>query len=416
MTFLQRYITEPWEKISHIGIGECTFSEARKVTLSNQVAFLGTVIPQFYNIFYWYYDFNLLYPLIIINVIGSSICLSVLFLNHFQKHMLAKIVISVFPNIQIFLLTYYLSTASGMHLLHIMMISFIFLLFLNERKSVIALFTLLPLILYIISFVKFDPVTSPIILDADVLKVFYIFISITVFLLLMMFFGLFHREIHITETLLQNEYERSENLLLNILPLDVASRLKNEPGFMAEQFSEVTILFADIVGFTHISSDVSPTALVTSLNDIFSRFDKMADYYRLEKIKTIGDAYMVAGGIPTPMENHTEAMAHLALDMLDEIAEMDFEGNHLAIRIGFHTGPVVAGVIGKRKFSYDIWGEAVNLASRLESHGEQMKIHVSREVYEKLKDHFIFEARGTIPVKGVGELETYFLNGQRTVH
>jgi class 3 adenylate cyclase len=412
MTVVQNTFLRLWDRVSHTGVSNQPYSEARRLILCNQVALLGAIIPQFYNIFYFYYDYELLKPVIVVNLAGSFICLLVLSINHFSFHKTAKAVIAVSPNIQIFLLTYYMSTASGMHLLHIMMLSFIFFLFSNERKIIIATVVTIPLALYIYSFIYFTPETSPIILDAGLLVVFYIFISLTVFFLVMLFFALFYREILYTENLLQNEYERSERLLLNILPEEVAIRLKNDPGIIAEQFPSATILFADIVGFTGITTSVEPARLVTTLNEIFSRFDKLTDHYQLEKIKTIGDAYMVAGGIPKPMENHTEVMANMALDMLDEVNKFNFGDMQLSLRIGFHTGPVVAGVIGARKFSYDIWGDAVNLASRLESHSLSGRIHVSMQVYELLKDKYSFEDRGEIPVKGLGNLHTWFLTGK----
>ena len=401
-----------WDKISHIGVTDQPYGEARRIVLTNQIAFLGTVVPQFYNLFYLYHDYKLLKPVIIINIAGSLACFLVLWINHFRFFKVAKTVIAISPNIQIFLLTYYLSTASGMHLLHIMMISFVFFLFSNENKIFTGFIILVPLSLYLYSYIYFTPASSPIVLDANILMMLYIIISLTVFALVMLFFVLFYKEITYTENLLQNEYERSERLLLNILPEEVAQRLKNEPGFIAEQIPSTTILFADIVGFTGITASIEPAKLVSTLNEIFSRFDQLAEKYQLEKIKTIGDAYMTAGGIPEPMKNHTEAIAEMALAMLEEVSRYHIGGSKLDVRIGFHTGPVVAGVIGAKKFSYDIWGEAVNLASRLESHSESGKIHVSKEVYEVLKDRFHFDARGEIQIKGLGKLETYFLNGR----
>jgi class 3 adenylate cyclase len=215
------------------------------------------------------------------------------------------------------------------------------------------------------------------------------------------------------EQLLEMARAKSESLLLNVLPSTIAERLKEHPGSIADRFDEATILFADIVNFTVLSERVSPVALVGMLDRVFSRFDALCDQHRLEKIKTIGDAYMVAAGIPEPRSDHVEAVAAMALEMgrvLDELKGDDFA--QLNIRIGIHTGPVVAGVIGQRKFAYDLWGDAVNTASRMESHGLPGRIHVSRAVYERLKGAFSFEERGAITVKGKGELETWFLLGR----
>jgi adenylate cyclase len=215
------------------------------------------------------------------------------------------------------------------------------------------------------------------------------------------------------EAALEVARNKSEALLLNVLPASIAQRLKEHEGSIADRFEEATVLFADIVGFTVLSARTPPVELVQMLDQLFSRFDALSDTYGLEKIKTIGDAYMVAAGIPLPRKDHVEAVAGLALDMGRALAEMPGEAfKTLNIRIGIHTGPVVAGVIGQRKFAYDLWGDAVNTASRMESHGAAGKVHVTREVYERLKDRFVFESRGTIEVKGKGELETFFLVGR----
>ena len=212
---------------------------------------------------------------------------------------------------------------------------------------------------------------------------------------------------------LAKEHERAESLLLNILPQSIAERLKNENGLIADSFPDATILFADIVGFTEISSKVSPEKLVGMLNDVFSKFDTLAERYGLEKIKTIGDAYMIVAGLPTPHSDHPQSVADMALDMVEEIAALSDESSlKLGIRIGIHSGPVVAGVIGLKKFIYDIWGDAVNLASRMESHGIEGKIQVSEEFYNRTKNSYIFEERGAILIKGKGELRTYFLKSR----
>lgn len=213
---------------------------------------------------------------------------------------------------------------------------------------------------------------------------------------------------------LRIEQEKSERLLLNILPKPIADRLKQGQNVIADSFTEVTVLFADIVGFTTLSSYTSPKDLVILLNEIFSRLDRLAEQHGLEKIKTIGDAYMVVGGLPTPRADHAEAVADMALDMQQEITELESgNGEPLNIRIGIHTGPVVAGVIGAKKFSYDLWGDTVNIASRMESHGLAGHIQVTQEIYNCLRDTHIFEPRGLISVKGRGELPAYFLTGRK---
>jgi PAS domain S-box-containing protein len=216
------------------------------------------------------------------------------------------------------------------------------------------------------------------------------------------------------EEALRQEQEKSEALLLNILPEAIAEQLKQNKSPIAEQFDDVTILFADIVGFTPLSAQLPATKLVNFLNRIFSEFDRLTKHHGLEKIKTIGDAYMVAGGLPIPKSDRVEAIAEMALDMQQSIIRVAGElGEPLQIRIGINTGPVVAGVIGVAKFIYDLWGDTVNVASRMESLGEPGKIQVTGEIYERLKECYTFEERGEIEVKGKGKMMTYWLTGKK---
>jgi adenylate cyclase len=213
---------------------------------------------------------------------------------------------------------------------------------------------------------------------------------------------------------LRQEKERSEQLLLNILPAEIADRLMRTNESPAEHFEEATILFADIVGFTGISARIEPMQLVTGLNQIFSAFDQLTEKYGLEKIKTIGDAYMVVGGLPVSRADHAEAIANMALDMQAYMQDVEnIFGESLQIRIGINTGPVIAGVIGIKKFIYDLWGDAVNIASRMESHGKPGYIQVADTTYLKLQNKYLLEPRGTIEVKGRGEMMTYWLLGRR---
>jgi adenylate cyclase len=200
---------------------------------------------------------------------------------------------------------------------------------------------------------------------------------------------------------------------LNVLPRAIADRLKEDGGIIAERFEEVTVLFADVAGFTPLAGKMEPEAVVELLNELFTRFDALAESQGLEKIKTIGDAYMVAGGLPTPRPDHAEAIAEMALRMR-EVAELVAAetGHALAVRIGIDTGPAVAGVIGRSKFSYDLWGDTVNTASRMESHALPGSIQVTERTYRRLKDRYLLEERGTIDVKGKGEMRTYLLHGR----
>ncbi|HEU5299564.1 MAG TPA: adenylate/guanylate cyclase domain-containing protein [bacterium] len=214
--------------------------------------------------------------------------------------------------------------------------------------------------------------------------------------------------------LLQEEQGRSEALLLNVLPRPIADRLKRQPSAIADGFAEATVLFADIVDFTRLSAGMPPEQLVTWLNDLFSVFDRLSERHGLEKIKTVGDAYMAAAGVPVPRPDHARAAAEMALEMQDELRRRRApNGEPLQMRIGLHSGPVVAGVIGTRKFIYDLWGDTVNTASRMESHGLAGTIQVTEAAYQRLRGDYTLEERGTIPVKGKGEMRTYLLTGRR---
>ena len=212
---------------------------------------------------------------------------------------------------------------------------------------------------------------------------------------------------------LTREREKSERLLRNILPDTIAERLKNNVSTIAETYSSVSVLFADLCGFTTFSERVDASQLVDLLDDIFSAFDHLANAYGVEKIKTIGDAYMAVAGLPEARDDHAEAVAGMALGMLEAFrGVMRNRGLSMEVRIGIHSGPVVAGVIGKHKFSYDLWGDTVNTASRMESHGEPSRVHVSQGTYTLLQDRYRFTDRGEMNVKGKGMQQTYFLLGR----
>lgn len=207
--------------------------------------------------------------------------------------------------------------------------------------------------------------------------------------------------------------ESAEKLLLNILPEEIAERLRQDTHCIADRFDSVTILFADIVDFTGLAAQIPPTELVNLLNQIFSTFDNLAEQYGLEKIKTIGDAYMVVGGLPKQRADHAESVAEMAIAMQQAVQQLTRpDGQPVQIRIGISTGPVVAGVIGLKKFIYDLWGDAVNTASRMESHGTAGGIQVTESTYELLKQQYIFEPRGEVVIKGKGKMHTYWLRGK----
>jgi adenylate cyclase len=213
-----------------------------------------------------------------------------------------------------------------------------------------------------------------------------------------------------TQRALDEESARSEALLLNILPKSIAERLKSSPQLIADRIPEASIVFADLVGFTEMSRKMDAGRVVGMLNEIFLGFDRAAKRLGLEKIKTIGDAYMVVAGVPEPRADHVHAAAEMALAMQMHVEALFSRHPDLRLRIGIHTGTVVAGVIGENKFSYDLWGDNVNIASRMESHGLPGRIHVSEAFVRAASDRWQFEARGLIDIKGQGPMNTYFLS------
>jgi adenylate cyclase len=230
--------------------------------------------------------------------------------------------------------------------------------------------------------------------------------------LAIVWFGL--RQIASAEAAMEQEYQRSEALLANILPASIAKRLKDRSNsVIADKYDDASILFADIAGYTERASDTSPEELVAFLDGLYTGLDALVTRHGLEKVKTSGDAYMVVSGVPQPRPDHLEALADLALDIANAVAGLtDSRGRAVPLRIGMASGPVVAGVVGSQRFFYDVWGDAVNVASRMESTVAVGRIQVPQPVYQRLRDHFVFEERGDVEVKGKGVMHTWYLVGR----
>lgn len=234
---------------------------------------------------------------------------------------------------------------------------------------------------------------------------------VATYLILGVYYFVWQNEILTTKVVV--EQAKSESLLLNILPKEIVAVLKNENRIIADQFDSATILFADVVNFTPMSARMTPTELVELLNDVYSCFDMLVEKYQLEKIKTIGDCYMVAAGVPRRRPDHALVLTRLAIDIRDYVSQHEFRGHTLSFRIGLNSGSVVAGVIGQKKFAYDLWGDAVNTASRMESHSAGGSIQVTETTYALIKEEFVCEPRGTIQVKGKGEMPVWFVIEKR---
>lgn len=263
--------------------------------------------------------------------------------------------------------------------------------------------------------------TAPIPPRASVVFFALNFVSVSAIVYLLLRYAAIERDrskakLEEAHRLLQAEQERSERLLLNILPGPVAERLKQDDGTIADGFADVTVMFADIVNFTTLAEGMSPNAIFAMLNKVFSSFDSLAEKHGLEKIKTIGDAYMVAGGLDEDGEvNYSEAIADMALEMRRVLAnDIQVNDARLEIRMGIGTGPVVAGVVGKKKFIYDLWGDTVNIASRITSEGVPGMIQVDQTTYRRLRNRYEFEQPQTIYLKGKGDTVIYRLKGKKT--
>ena len=245
------------------------------------------------------------------------------------------------------------------------------------------------------------PVPAPHPLAPPVITFFFVMNIGAVSTITIVLLGYFVRQRNIFQ-------EKSETLLYNILPREIAAILRDDHRTIADHFSEASVLFADMVDFTPMSAEMSPVAMVDLLNEIFTHFDGLVEKYDLEKIKTVGDCYMVAAGVPRPRADHARAIVRLALDMLEYVGSHTFDASRpVNFRIGVNTGPVLAGVIGRKKFIYDLWGDAVNIASRMESHGSGGIIQITSATYEQIKDEFICEPRGAIRIKGKGEMDVW---------
>jgi class 3 adenylate cyclase len=345
-------------------------------------------------------------------VIIHGLLISLMFyFNALGKRVLAA---TWFSTVALSFVTFYgiVYTLEGLNYFFLPLIIFLqFFLFSVAEKHLIILFTLLTAVAFagVIAFHSAG-LNPPLAISADFIEMqrWNSYMGIPG---LSIAFGVYaFMTINNAEREASREKEKTEQLLLNILPAAIAQRFKDDRSFLAEGYDSVTVLFADIVGFSTFSESTSPGDLVSFLNEIFSKFDALTEKYGVEKIKTIGDAYMVAGGVPVPVKDHTQKICEMALEMLESIrGTLTPAGKPLAIRIGISSGPVSAGVIGVKKFIYDLWGDTVNVASRMQSHSTEGYIQITEDVYNVIKHDFECTPRGTIQVKSKGEMSTYFL-------
>lgn len=400
------------KKIINLGITDKLFEyEQRRVKLLNAICFIAPLISISGLPFAFLYNPTPhIYTLLI--TISCLIFYSSLFFNSRRHYLIAKInsqIATLFIFIQASLFT---PGANIFHLFLIVMAIFPFFIFSRWEKLYLLIFVGFATVSFILLEVRLnfqlreyiDKIPDLYGRGSYTLRGFLYF-SVLIICYLM------SRIIDQMEEDIEKERRKSERLLLNILPAKIASMLKEESSHsIVNRFSEAGILFADIVGFTALTEELGESELIKILDDIFSEFDLIAERYNIEKIKTIGDSYMAAAGIPEPVEDPSDRIAMMALD-IREIMESKISKKYknVKIRIGIHSGPVIAGIIGRKKFLYDLWSDSVNIASRMESHGSENRIHTTGYVYEQLKERYDFEYRGKIEVKGKGEMDTYYL-------
>jgi class 3 adenylate cyclase len=404
-------IRAAWERISALGIGAEPVGERRRARLTNQSAVIGAVSIGSFGVGYAFAGPYFRVPFIT-NLVAVGVLLLALVLSARGARTLSKIAVLLPSNVTVVVASTVVGERVGFVYYFFLFAAVAFLLFEDQPWFKFGFALLSAASCLYVQTLPQRPEAAAIV-SPELSEILDMTSALVVIATVMFIVHLFTRDTTLAEAGLAAENARSEALLLNILPVQISTRLKGQDKVIADGFADVTVLFADIVGFTELSQELSPERLVQMLNHIFSAFDDLAGRLGLEKIKTIGDCYMVAAGLPEVRVDHVEAVARMGLGMRSELERVNrLTGQSLRIRIGIHTGPVVAGVIGKSKWIYDLWGDTVNTASRMESSGVAEQIQVTQAVHERLVGKFEMEPRGTIKVKGKGEMQTYLLKGE----
>ena len=403
-----------WSKYSQLGVTpDMTPPQAKRVMLCNQVAIVATLLSVDYILSFALFK---MYSMIVLAAVAQLFYMMILVLNARGHTRLGRILLSLIGTLDISGSTLLMGARTGVHLLLFANALGPYLQFSTDERRFLRITSSISVTAFLVvellsSSGLFPPVVT---IRPSVVTMLRCINAVSAFVLMLLMMRYLHTANARTEAKLEEERGKSDRLLLNVLPQPIAERLRNGEQQIAERFESATVLFADLVDFTRLSARIQPEALVQMLNQIFSEFDKLVDRLGLEKIKTIGDAYMVVGGVPRHRSDHAHAVAELALAMRATLSAMDDQlGEPFTLRIGIHTGPVVAGVIGTRKFIYDLWGDTVNTASRMESRGLPGAIQVSEQAYLALQDRYLFEPRGELEFKGKGRLKSYLLLGTK---
>lgn len=371
----------------------------------------GVIMHMFFVLIFWHLGLTVL---TIFNIASVVLWAVALWFFRAKREMKWTYCIGVLIEIPLHgvLATYYLGLESAFLLFILHSVVLTTLAHFIDRKLRIALSTFYALLFVAVGIAGISGLAGiPVVEISTGWKIFFFTMNgLSFAVMITVFMAMYEWVAAKAEADLKVEFDRAEMLLANILPKEIAAQLKDSPDLIAEEFPQATILFADIVGFTSTSSELSPARLVENLNKVFSRFDDLVAKHDLEKIKTIGDAYMIASGLPKPREDHAEVMVQMAQDMLVAADELDAEIVFpLKIRIGINSGPVVAGVIGHKKFAYDLWGDAVNVAARMEEHAEPGHILFTQSTRDLLGDNFAYQELAAIEVKGKGKMPVFCL-------
>jgi adenylate cyclase len=393
--------------IARIGIKDYPPDTQRRLKIVNVFSFLVVVTTFIYAMQLWMSGDKAMMPVVLINL-GLAFILSFVPLMHRFNEMAGGLLLVVAEFTALIGFTSYFGRLGGAPLQYIVAAAAPFVIFEARRFWLVFIIVTTALVLHLVAWFQFPMEAARLHADQKVIDALYVQGAITTF-------GLIAACVYYAFRLVENAKAETETVLRNVLPDDVVERLKSSPGeSIADGFSEASVLFADISGFVRLARGLGPEKTVALLNRLVTAFDELAQHHGVEKIKTIGDAYMVASGVPVPRADHARALAAMALDLVAAVRSIaEEEQIDLNVRIGMAAGPMMAGVIGKNKFSYDVWGDPVNLASRLEQASEIGRITICPVCHAALKDMFILRPRGRIDIKGVGEQDAWFLEGQR---
>ncbi len=402
-----RNVSKSFGRLLEAGTAGYDSETKRRLMIMNFIAYLVALTTLIYAIQQSMLDYEKFKPLVFLNLALVIAALAVPFAHRINE-MAGGMIILVAEYFALFTFTRYLSHNNGVHLQYFIFAAATFVVFGLKRWQLIIPLIFIALGLHLYAEANFTPDKALIKVPPEMLWGIHVQASVTTMLLIAgcVFYAF---------RLVERAKGETDNLLRNILPDKIAERLKAAPNeIIADNFDDASILFADISGFVALARTMGAAQVVDMLNRIVSEFDSLATKHGVEKIKTIGDAYMVASGIPEPTDDHLQRLARMAGDMLKTLENVREEtGLPLNMRVGIASGSVMAGVIGTRKFTYDVWGDPVNLAARLENKSRPGRILVCQNCHEKLKPHFDFESRGTIDIKGVGEQETWFLGREK---